>query len=132
MAQKKVCAFVSGPAGDGDPVEGMQERLYPGKLQFVFDTIKPAETTAFHGNVDLTKLSGFENWVMEKLKAPEGDFRNRNAISTRVKGIAKQLRATLINPHLVRQMNQNSLIRLMFLFLLIILFLSLFSRICHC
>ena len=91
LAQKKVWVFVSGLTGDGDPVEEMQGKLYPEKLQPVFEAIKPVETTAFHGNVNFTKLSGFEKWIMKKVKAPEGDFRDWDAISAWAKGISSQL-----------------------------------------
>lgn len=91
LAQKKVWIFVSGSTNDGDPVKELEGRIYPPNLQPVMDIIQPADITAFHGAIDLDKLSGFEKWVMKKMDAPIGDFRNWDMISTWAKTIAEKI-----------------------------------------
>lgn len=82
LKNKKVWVFSSGPTGAEDPVKGVQGRLYPEKLQAAFDTINPIDITVFHGNLNEEKLSGFEKFVINKVNAPLGDFRDWKAIET--------------------------------------------------
>jgi menaquinone-dependent protoporphyrinogen oxidase len=82
LSKQAVWIFTSGPTGEGDPVEQMQGRLMPEALKAVMDVIGPEEITVFGGKVDPAKMNGFEKWIMKKVKAPSGDFRNWQAIST--------------------------------------------------
>jgi len=76
LAQKKVWVFASGTTNDEDPVKDMGDRPFPPKLKPAFDTISPVEITAFHGSIDVSKLSGFEKWIIKKVNAPIGDHRD--------------------------------------------------------
>jgi menaquinone-dependent protoporphyrinogen oxidase len=81
LSSQPVFIFTSGPTGEGDPVELVQGRLVPENLKAVLDVIGPEEITVFGGKVDPAKMNGFEKWIMKKVKAPSGDFRNWQAIS---------------------------------------------------
>jgi len=81
LAQKKTWIFVSGTTSEGDPVKDLEGRLYPPNLQPAMDIIKPVDVTAFHGAIDLGKLNGFEKWVIKKVNAPIGDFRDWDMIT---------------------------------------------------
>jgi menaquinone-dependent protoporphyrinogen oxidase len=90
LKTKKVWVFSSGPTGKEDPVKGVQGRLYPEKLQAAFSAIKPADITVFHGNLCEEKISGFEKFVINKVNAPLGDFRDWKSIESWAKRITKQ------------------------------------------
>ena len=87
LAQKKVWIFVSGTTNEGDPVKDLEGRIYPPNLQPAMDIIKPVDVTAFHGAIDMTKLSGFEKWIIKKVNAPIGDFRDWDMITAWAKTI---------------------------------------------
>ena len=91
LAQKIVWGLTSGPTGAGDPQELMKGILYPPKLKTAMDTIMPADITAFHGAIDPNKLSGFEKWIMKKVGAPLGDFRDWDMITDWAKSISAKL-----------------------------------------
>lgn len=87
-----VWLFVSGPTGEGDPVEQMQGWLYPKKLQPAIDAIKPKDIAVFHGAIDTTKLNFLEKFAIKNVKAPLGDFRNWESITAWAKKIAATLK----------------------------------------
>lgn len=87
LAQKKVWIFVSGTTNEGDPVKDLEGRIYPPNLQPAMDIIKPVDVTAFHGAIDMAKLSGFEKWIIKKVNAPIGDFRDWDMITAWAKTI---------------------------------------------
>ncbi len=74
--------FSSGPSGEGNPVELVQGREVPPSLRAILDRIKPRSVTVFHGNLTPEKFSGFERWVIKRVKAPTGDFRDWNMIES--------------------------------------------------
>jgi menaquinone-dependent protoporphyrinogen oxidase len=45
LKDKKVWIFSSGPTGDIDPFEGVQNRLFPEKLRTSIDMITPVQVT---------------------------------------------------------------------------------------
>lgn len=90
LITKKVWVFSSGPTSKEDPVKGVQGRLFPEKIQGAFDAIKPVDITVFHGNLNEEKLNGFEKFVINKVNAQMGDFREWEAIETWAKRITKQ------------------------------------------
>jgi len=92
LSDRPVYIFTSGPTGEGDPVEQIQGRLMPENLKPIMDVIQPKEITVFGGNVDAAKLNAFEKWIMNKVKAPTGDFRNWQAISAWTTKVADTLR----------------------------------------
>lgn len=92
LSSRPVYIFISGPTGEGDPVEQLQGRLSPENLKGVLDSIHPKEITVFGGKVDDSKLNGFEKWIMKQVKAPSGDFRNWQAISAWTAKVSAALR----------------------------------------
>jgi len=91
LAKKQMWVFASGPIEDGDPVENIQGWFYPKKLAAVFERIKPVDVTAFGGMVDDAKLSRFEKFVLKKVKASSGDFRDWEQITRWAETIASAL-----------------------------------------
>ncbi len=92
LAGKPVWLFSSGPSGKGDPVELLQGWRFPGKLQPIADRIQPRDIAVFHGAVDADKLSFIERWMLKNVKAPAGDFRDWDAITSWAAGIAEELK----------------------------------------
>jgi menaquinone-dependent protoporphyrinogen oxidase len=94
LAGKLVWLFSSGPTGVGDPTELVQGWRFPGKLQPIADRIGPRAIAIFHGAVDVNKLNFIEKWVLKNVKAPVGDFRDWEAITTWTTAIADELKET--------------------------------------
>jgi len=92
LAGKLVWLFSSGPTGKGDPVELVQGWRFPGKLQSIADRIGPRDVAVFHGAVDADKLNFIEKWMLKNVKAPIGDFRDWEAITSWATAIAAELR----------------------------------------
>jgi menaquinone-dependent protoporphyrinogen oxidase len=92
LAEKPVWLFLSGPTGEGDPVELVQGRHIPGKLQSIVDRIGPRDVAVFHGAVDAGKLNFIERWMLKNVKAPAGDFRDWDAITSWAKAITVELK----------------------------------------
>ena len=91
LKTKAVWIFSSGPTGEGDPVELAQGWRVPKNLKVTIDSIQPRDVTVFHGNVDVNKLSKLHKWMIEKVEAPVGDFRDWDAIISWAKSIADAL-----------------------------------------
>ncbi|OQB24472.1 MAG: Protoporphyrinogen IX dehydrogenase (menaquinone) [Firmicutes bacterium ADurb.Bin182] len=77
-----VWLFISGPTGPEDPVEHMDGQFYPKNLQPVIDRIHPRAITCFGGKLIINELSSFEKWIIKNVKAPEGDYRDWQAIAS--------------------------------------------------
>ena len=93
LSGKAVWLFSSGPTGEGDALELVQGWRFPGKLQPVADRIGPRDTAVFHGASDVNKLNFIERWMLNRVKAPVGDFRDWEAIAAWATAIADDLRA---------------------------------------
>jgi menaquinone-dependent protoporphyrinogen oxidase len=91
LKTKAVWIFSSGPTGEGDPVELAQGWRVPKNLKVIINSIQPRNVTVFHGNVDVTKLSRLHKWMIGKVEAPVGDFRDWDAIARWAKSIADAL-----------------------------------------
>jgi menaquinone-dependent protoporphyrinogen oxidase len=92
LAEKLVWLFSSGPTGEGDPVELTQGWRFPGKLQPIADRIAPRDIAVFQGAVDVGELNFIEKWMLKNVKAPVGDFRDWEAITSWATDIAAVLR----------------------------------------
>ena len=92
LAGLLVWIFVSGPAGEGDPVELLEGRVVPEKMKPVIEHIKPVDLTVFHGVINLEKMNFLERNVMKMMKSPEGDFRDWDAITAWAMAIAGELK----------------------------------------
>ena len=91
LAKKRVWLFSSGPTGKGNPVEIMKGWKYPPTLQLSISAIKPCDIALFHGQLNLEKMNMIERFVISKIKAPVGDFREWDVIENWAKSIAFQL-----------------------------------------
>jgi menaquinone-dependent protoporphyrinogen oxidase len=92
LAKQLVWLFSSGPTGEGDPVELVQGWRFPKKLQPVIDRIGPRDIAVFHGAVDVDKLNFIQKWALKNVKAPVGDFRDWEAITSWATAIAAELK----------------------------------------
>ncbi|MDZ7724497.1 MAG: flavodoxin domain-containing protein [candidate division KSB1 bacterium] len=92
LKDKPVWLFSSGPTGEGDPVQLAQNWQFPKKLQPVADRIGPRDIALFHGNADAEKLTGFHKWMMNKVDAPLGDYRDWQRIGSWAKEIVDDLK----------------------------------------
>ena len=96
LADKLVWLFSSGPTGEGNPVELMDGWRFPKSLQPIADRIQPKDIAIFHGAMYIEKLSWIEKWMIKKVKAPVGDFRDWDAITSWAKTIADVLKKNIL------------------------------------
>ena len=68
--------------GEGDPVELSQGWRFPEAQRSLIERIKPRGIAIFHGAIDMKKMSFMEKWVLKKVKASTGDFRDWDAITS--------------------------------------------------
>ena len=92
LAERPVWLFSSGPTGEGDPVELTKGWRFPKALQPIADRIRPRGIAVFHGGLDPQKLNVVEKWMIKNVKAPLGDFRDWEAITSWAKSIADGLK----------------------------------------
>jgi menaquinone-dependent protoporphyrinogen oxidase len=92
LAGRPVWLFSSGPTGEGDPVELLNGWRLPGKLQPIADRIETRDIAVFHGAVDVKKLNFIQKWMLRNVKAPVGDFRDWDAITSWATSIADELK----------------------------------------
>jgi menaquinone-dependent protoporphyrinogen oxidase len=81
LKDKKVWFFSSGPAGAGDPVELLDGWTFPSTQQEIADRIQPRGVAVFHGVMDKANLNFMERWMLKKMDAPMGDFRDWDLIT---------------------------------------------------
>ncbi len=87
-----VWLFSSGPTGEGDLKKLLGGWSFPKGLQPVAERVKPKEIVVFRGAFDATKAGFFEKWIMKKVKAASGDFRDWPAIESWARNIAVELK----------------------------------------
>ena len=92
LAEKPVWLFSSGPTGEGDPAELGQGWRFPKAQQPIVDHIQPRDIAIFHGAVELKKLNFIEKRMIRTVKAPLGDFRDWDAITSWATAIADALK----------------------------------------
>lgn len=88
---RPVWLFSSGPTSEGDTEAFLEGLKLPKGLQPVADKIGPRDVAVFAGALDLQKLNPFERWIMNKMKAPAGDYRDWEAIEAWAGSIARTL-----------------------------------------
>lgn len=93
LAGRPVWLFSSGPMGEGDPLALTDGWRLPSALQAVADRIRPRDIAVFSGVADPRRLNLFEKWIMKKVQAPAGDFRDWRAITAWAAAIAGELNA---------------------------------------
>jgi menaquinone-dependent protoporphyrinogen oxidase len=92
LAEHPVWLFSSGPTDEGDPVKATDGWRLPRGLRPIADRIRPRDIALFHGAIEVEKLSWFDKWIIKKVKAPVGDLRDWDAITSWAKAIADELK----------------------------------------
>jgi len=92
LAAMPVWLFSSGPTGSGDLEKLLSGWKFPKGLQPLADRIKPRGIVVFRGAFDAGKAGFFERWIMKKVKAEAGDFRDWPAIEAWARVIAGALK----------------------------------------
>jgi menaquinone-dependent protoporphyrinogen oxidase len=87
-----VWLFSSGPTGAGDLEKLLSGWTFPAGLRPVAERIKPRGIVVFRGAFDAARANFFERWIMKKVKAETGDFRDWAAIEAWAAEIAKALK----------------------------------------
>lgn len=90
LAKLPVWLFICGPTGPGDPVDLIKGWFYPKSLGPVIEAINPRGITCFGGKLAFKTLNPFEKWIISKVKAPEGDFRDWQAVASLADTICKE------------------------------------------
>jgi menaquinone-dependent protoporphyrinogen oxidase len=72
-------------------VELVQGWRLPGGLQPIADRIGTRDIAVFHGATDVSKLNFVERWMVKRVKASVGDFRDWDAITAWATTIADAL-----------------------------------------
>ena len=91
LAERPTWLFSSGPTGDGEPVEATSGWTFPASLKPLLESIAPRDVALFHGKLDPDELGFFERWIVRRVGAPEGDFRDLEAIDAWARSIAEAL-----------------------------------------
>lgn len=94
LARRKVWFFSSGPTEAGDPRDLLDGWAFPQGLQETADQIKPVDVAVFGGAMFPEKLNRLERWMIQKVKASSGDFRDWEQIAN----WAQQIAAALAQP----------------------------------
>ena len=92
LAERPVWLFSSGPTGEGDAVQLLKGWRLPEAQQAIADRIQPRDTAVFHGLMDMKKLNLAEKLILKAIKAPVGDFRDWDAITSWAAVIADALK----------------------------------------
>jgi menaquinone-dependent protoporphyrinogen oxidase len=96
LAEQLVWLFSSGPTGEGNPVELTKGWHFPKALQPIADRIRPRDIAVFHGVINMKKLNLIERWMINNVKAPLGDFRDWDAITSWATAIADVLKEKVL------------------------------------
>lgn len=92
LSGRLVWLFSSGPTGEGDPVALTNGWRFPQGLQPIADRIRPRDIALFAGAMDMAKLNLIERLLIKGIKAPLGDFRDWDLITSWATAIADALK----------------------------------------
>ncbi|MDX1415418.1 MAG: flavodoxin domain-containing protein [Candidatus Promineifilaceae bacterium] len=92
LTQSTVWLFSSGPTGEGDPTDLLQGWRLPDKVNAIADRIQVKDSVVFSGDLEVYRLNFFEKWMIKRVKAPTGDFRDWDAITFWAAAIADELK----------------------------------------
>jgi len=92
LAERPVWLFSSGPTGQEDPVALTKGWRFPKALEPIADRILPRDIALFHGAIDPGKLGVVERLLVKNVKAPFGDFRDLEAVTSWATAIADALK----------------------------------------
>ena len=87
LAARPTWLFSVGPLG----VDFMDDEQQPKEKAEFQETIKPRDHRVFFGSLDHHKLSFTERMMTKAVRAPEGDYRNWEAIDAWAESIARDL-----------------------------------------
>ena len=76
------------PSGFEQPVQ----RIVRKRMKPIADRIKPRDVTVFHGAADVDKMNFVDQRMLKMVKAPTGDFRDWEAITSWATAIAEELK----------------------------------------
>ena len=93
LATRPVWLFSSGPLG----AEVKDTEPQPKEIAEFQETIKPRDQQLFFGATDHSRLSFGERMMLKAVRAPEGDFRDWEAIEAWAASIAKNLSVASID-----------------------------------
>lgn len=91
LTKRPTWLFSSGPIGEGDASEILDGFVFPEALQPLADEIQAQSVVLFHGKLDMDDLSFGERVMVRMVKAPTGDSRNWQIITTWAQDIANTL-----------------------------------------
>lgn len=92
LSGRLVWLFSSGPTGEGDPVALTNGWRFPQGLQPIADRIRLRDIALFAGAMDMAKLNLIERLLIKGIKAPLGDFRDWDLITSWATAIADALK----------------------------------------
>ncbi len=92
LAERQVWLFSSGPTGEGDAVQLLKGWRLPEAQQAIADRIQSRDIAVFHGLMGMKKLNLAEKLIIKAVKAPGGDFRDWDAITSWATAIADALK----------------------------------------
>lgn len=98
LAERPVWLFSSGPTGEGDAEELLKGWRLPEAQQALVERIHPRNIAVFHGELNGQKLNLLEKWVIKNVKAPLGDFRDWDSITSWATEIAAALQEAWMVP----------------------------------
>jgi menaquinone-dependent protoporphyrinogen oxidase len=98
LAGQKVWIFAGGPTGDEKIAHAAGGWHLSKKLETMLEHIAPRNLTLFHGCINPEKLTGLEKWIISRVKAPVGDFRNWETITSWANDIATDLKQATLQP----------------------------------
>ncbi len=82
LAEMTLWIFLSGPTGEGDPLELLDGWRFPESMRPMIERIKPVEITCFGGRIESGKMNIFEKIIIKNVGAKIGDFRNWGSIAS--------------------------------------------------
>lgn len=92
LYKRDVWLFSSGPTGEGDAGELLKGWRFPEKYQSLVESIQPQDIAVFHGVLDVSEMNFLEKWIINKVEAPVGDFRDWDDITAWATAIAHALK----------------------------------------
>lgn len=81
LKKMPVWLYSSGPTGNGKPLELTKGWLYPSKFKSLVEEIAPVDIALFQGKISSNTMNFLEKWIIKRVGAPIGDYRQWELIS---------------------------------------------------
>ncbi|KXK22509.1 MAG: protoporphyrinogen oxidase [Chloroflexi bacterium OLB15] len=91
LSRKLVWVFASGPLGTDDSLAPRNATAVPEDIRELVDLIHPRSTILFSGKLDPSQLGLLERTISKVVRAPDGDFRDWDAIRSWATSIGEVL-----------------------------------------